>query len=230
MAVPANVIVLTDDEEREVSVKARLLGPSGITCLLGAAASSLSIVWILFHVLAPLTGAAGFVLAWAGVFVVAFWLISREVDGPVAAGDRVMGVIVSVGGVAIIAPLVMIVGYVVMKGLHAISVATFTQTMATVGPLSPLSQGGIAHAIVGTLEQVALAVAISIPLALACAVFLNEVGGPLRRPVRIFVDAMSGVPSIVAGLFIYATWILGVTQDWSGFAASLAISISMLPR
>jgi phosphate transport system permease protein len=228
MAAPADVIVLPD-EEHEVAVKSRLLGPSGITCLLAAAASSLSIVWLLFHVLAPLTGAAGFLLAWAGLFVLVFWLISREVDGPVAAGDRVMGVIVSVGGVAIILPLVLIVSFVVWKGLQALHAATFTQDMFAVGPSSTLSQGGISHAIVGTLEQVFLAVVISIPLALTCAIFLNEVGGPLRRPVRIFVDAMSGVPTIIAGLFIYATWILGITHNWSGFAASLAISISMLP-
>jgi len=67
----------------------------------------------------------------------------------------------------------------------------------------------------------------SVPLGFTCAIFLNEVGGPLRRPVRIFVDAMSGVPTIVAGLFIYAVWVSG--HSWSGFAAALAISISMLP-
>ena len=60
-----------------------------------------------------------------------------------------------------------------------------------------------------------------------CAVFLNEIGGPLDRPVRMFVDAMSGVPTIVAGLFIYSIWV--IQFGFSGFAAALAISISMLP-
>ena len=68
---------------------------------------------------------------------------------------------------------------------------------------------------------------ISVPLGFLCAIFLNEIGGPLRRPVRIFVDAMSGVPTIVAGLFVYAIWV--IEFGFSGFAAALAISISMLP-
>ena len=59
--------------------------------------------------------------------------------------------------------------------------------------------------------------------------FLNEIGGPLQRPVRMFVDAMSGVPTIVAGLFIYAVWEVTLGHGFSGFAAALAISISMLP-
>ena len=72
------------------------------------------------------------------------------------------------------------------------------------------------HAIVGTLMQVGLAIVISVPLGLMCAVFLNEIGGPLRRPVRIFVDAMSGVPTIIAGLFIYSTWLLGMGHSLVG--------------
>ena len=70
---------------------------------------------------------------------------------------------------------------------------------------------------------------ISVPLGVMTAVFLNEVKGPLVRPVRIFVDAMSGVPSIVAGLFIYAVWIVQFGHGFSGFAASLALAVLMLP-
>ena len=65
------------------------------------------------------------------------------------------------------------------------------------------------------------------PLGITTAVFLNEIGGRLRRPVRMFVDAMSGVPSIVAGLFIYAIVVLRF--GYSGFAAALALSVIMLP-
>jgi phosphate transport system permease protein len=70
-------------------------------------------------------------------------------------------------------------------------------------------------------------VIISVPLAILCAVFLNEIGGPLKRPIRLFVDAMSGVPSIVAGLFIYA--VVAIRFGFSGLAAALALSILMLP-
>jgi phosphate transport system permease protein len=68
-----------------------------------------------------------------------------------------------------------------------------------------------------------------VPLAILCAVFLNEIRGPLERPVQLVVDAMSGVPSIVAGLSIYAIWVVGMHRGFNGFGASLALSILMLP-
>ena len=82
---------------------------------------------------------------------------------------------------------------------------------------------------VGTLEQVAISMACSVPLGIATAVYLNEVRGRLARVVRTVVEAMSAVPTIVAGLFIYSMLILKFGQERSGFAASLALCISMLP-
>jgi phosphate transport system permease protein len=95
--------------------------------------------------------------------------------------------------------------------------------------LSKATAGGGKAAIVGTLEQVGLATLVSVPLGLASALFLSEVGGRLSRPVRIFTDAMSGVPSILAGLFIYAILIIGLGVPQSGFAGALALSVLMLP-
>ena len=86
----------------------------------------------------------------------------------------------------------------------------------------PATEGGGSHAIVGTLEQVGLALVMTVPLGLATAVFLNETRSRLRRPVRIFVDAMSGLPSIVAGLFIFAVLILPVRPDGLGSSATTA--------
>lgn len=104
--------------------------------------------------------------------------------------------------------------------------------MATTGPADGLDQGGVFHSIVGTLQQVAIAIVISVPLGVMTAVYLNEVGGRssrLARIVRIFVDAMSGLPSIVAGLFIYAVWILRFGNGFSGFAAAMSLAVLMLP-
>ena len=67
------------------------------------------------------------------------------------------------------------------------------------------------------------------PLGIATAVFLSEVGGRLARPVRMIVDAMSAIPSIVAGLFIYAAFIIALHQQQTGLAAALALSVLMLP-
>jgi phosphate transport system permease protein len=100
--------------------------------------------------------------------------------------------------------------------------------MRGVGPLE--NAGGAYHAIIGTLEQVLVASVISIPLGLLAAIYLVEYGrGRLAYWIRFFVDVMTGLPSIVAGLFIFAFWVLGLHQGFSGLAAGLALSILMLP-
>jgi phosphate transport system permease protein len=88
--------------------------------------------------------------------------------------------------------------------------------------------------VIGTVEQVGLALIWSLPLGLLAAVFLNESRSRWRRPVRIFVDAMSGIPSVVAGLFIFAVLILPFAKQYTifsfnGLMASLALAMVMLP-
>jgi phosphate transport system permease protein len=195
--------------------------------LLGSVAASFAVMWLFFFRLAPLSGVAGFCICWYLVFLAVYWFAVRELDGPVLAGDRVMGVVATTAALLLVVPLTLILGYVVIKGIGALRITFFTQTSEFVGPATPATEGGAAQAVVGTLEQVGLAVLMAVPLGFLCAIFLNEIGGPLRRPVRVLVDAMSGVPTIVAGLFIYAVWVLHF--GFSGFAAALAISISMLP-
>jgi phosphate transport system permease protein len=100
--------------------------------------------------------------------------------------------------------------------------------MRGVGPLD--KTGGAYHAIIGTLEQVGIATVIAVPLGLLAAVYTVEYGrGRLASLIRFFTDVMTGVPSIVAGLFIYAFWVLALNQGFSGFAAALALTILMLP-
>jgi phosphate transport system permease protein len=85
------------------------------------------------------------------------------------------------------------------------------------------------HGAIGTLVMITFALAISIPLGLACAVYLAEFPSPLARVVRTVVEAMTALPSIICGLFIYATYVLAFGLDKSAFAASLAITIMILP-
>ena len=229
LLTPPTAHARTEDPDIRRKVALVSFDRRSFAALGGSAASAYALVWLWFHVLAPMTGAVGFWLCTYGVFVLIYWLVTRELEGPVVAGDRFMGTIIATGGLMLIVPLVLIAGYVVMRGAAAITLHFFTQTLATVGPEDPATAGGGAHAIVGTLEQVGLAVLITVPLGFLCAIFLNEVGGPLRHPVRTFVDAMSGVPTIVAGMFIYAIWVVGLHKGFSGWAATLAISISMLP-
>jgi phosphate ABC transporter permease subunit PstA len=97
-------------------------------------------------------------------------------------------------------------------------------------PSTPLSEGGILHAMAGSVEQLGLAVAMAVPLGLAGALFMaSDAGGWLARPVRVIVEAMTGLPDIVAGLFIFSLFILSLHFSMDGFMAALAIGITMLP-
>jgi phosphate transport system permease protein len=125
-------------------------------------------------------------------------------------------------------PLASVLGYTIRRGAKAISADFLWHSMKGVGPLDP--SGGAFHAIVGTLEQVAIATALAVPFGLLVAVFLAEYGGSrLASPVRFLVDVMTGIPSIVAGLFIYAFWVLGLHKGYSGLAAGFALAVLMLP-
>ncbi len=105
----------------------------------------------------------------------------------------------------------------------------WTQSLAFAGPLQPLSVGGVLHAIVGTLEQITLGTLFAVPLGVLTATFLAEVGGRLARPIRTIVEAMTALPDVIAGLFVYALFILTLGFQKSGLAAALALAVTMMP-
>jgi phosphate transport system permease protein len=142
--------------------------------------------------------------------------------------DRLMKSIAWLSFLVALTPLVLVLGYTISRGAKRFDLRFLTHSMAGVSGND--AGGGAYHAIIGTLEQVAITSIISVPLGLAAAVYLTEYGrGWLPRAIRFFVDVMTGVPSIVAGLFIYVFWVLGLHQGFSGFAGSLALVILMLP-
>jgi phosphate transport system permease protein len=100
-------------------------------------------------------------------------------------------------------------------------------SMAT--PTDPISNGGLLHAIIGTLIMIGGALIISVPIGILTALYLTEIKGKFEKPVRFLVQAMSGVPSIVAGLFILSAVVYPITKSSSGFMGSLALSILMIP-
>ena len=124
--------------------------------------------------------------------------------------------------------LVLVLGYTVARGAGRLSLGFLTHSMKGVGPLD--KSGGVYHSVVGTIEQVGIAALLSIPLGLLVAIYIVEYGtSRLSTGVRFLVDVMTGVPSIVAGLFVFAFWVLGLHQGFSGLAASLALAVLMLP-
>jgi phosphate transport system permease protein len=217
-------------EVSDVPLRLRAVKAEESLTLLGAAVAALGLTWVLYERVLPLSGAFGFWLCWYVLFVI-FYLVTAGLQwNRLVVRDKGMAVIVSSGGIFAAAVVLDQIGYSFVKGLAAITHVNFwTTTMGNAGALSPLSVGGVAHAAVGSLEQLALATLLSVPLGITSAVFLAEVGGRLARPVRTIVNAMTALPSIVAGLFIYALAVLTLGLPESGFAAAIAISIVMLP-
>jgi phosphate transport system permease protein len=141
--------------------------------------------------------------------------------------NRIMTVLMVVSFVLVIIPLGFVLFTVVAKGASIISWSFLT------GPIpvnvAPANVGGIGPAIVGTLVITGLATVIAVPLGILGAVYLNEYGGNrvLARLIGFFSDVMTGVPSIIMGLFIFAIWVLHF--GYSGLAGALALGCLMLP-
>lgn len=197
----------------------------------GAIASGLGFALLIVPILG-LTG-SGWIPLLAFVWMLASYaVLTRLTDNGPAVKDRFASVLISSAGLTLVALLALVIGYVIFRGGKIIPDLRFsflTTDMGLTRPLDPLSKGGVQHALIGTLEQISIALILTVPLGIATALFLNEIGGRYARLVRTVVEAMTALPSVVAGLFIYASVILLVTKQLNGFAASLAISVLMLP-
>ena len=145
------------------------------------------------------------------------------------AKNNIAYVVMGLAFVVAIIPLISILWTVVSRGIKDFDPYFLSHSMRNIAEQQP--DGGAYHAILGTLEQVGIAAAITIPLSLLVAVYVVEYGERRRlaQAVTFFVDVMMGLPSIVAGLFILSFWILGLGMGVSGFAASLALLILMMP-
>lgn len=201
-----------------------------VLALGGALVAAVCTAMLLFTVIAPLSGRIGFVAVGFGLFLGYYALVvSTEERGP-AVRDRVIAAIVHGVAFLLILALVLVIGFTFKRGWTALQHTNFyTEDLANAGPLEPMTVGGIRHAVIGTLWQITIALIITVPLGITCAMFLNETRGTFTRFVRTIAEAMTALPSIVAGLFILATWIYILGQGKTGLAAALAISVMMLP-
>jgi phosphate transport system permease protein len=182
-------------------------------------------------ILFALTGFAGradFVVVAAILVVAAVGVVSWQVEGRRRAVDRVATSGALLALLLTLLPLGLVIGFVIKEGKTRFSLSFLTHSMANIEPLQ--SNGGVYHAAIGTLEQVLLASLIAVPLGLLVAIYITEYGGnALATSVRFLVDVMTGIPSIVAGLFVLAFWIIALNQQFTGFAGALALAILELP-
>ncbi|SEM28252.1 MULTISPECIES: phosphate ABC transporter permease PstA [Rhodococcus] len=154
----------------------------------------------------------------------------QGVSGRRRFADMTAAVLVTLAVLVALVPLVWVLYTVIVRGLPAMTSATwFTNSFS--GLSASATGGGIYHALIGTLIQGLVCAALSIPLGLFVAIYLVEYAGPskLGRLTTFMVDILSGVPSIVAALFIYALWIATFGFPKSAFAVSLALVLLMVP-
>lgn len=198
--------------------------------LVGSAGAAAGVTSLLFGRIAPMSGLLGALIIGYVVFLLVYALLVSLTDDGTSVKNKFMTVMMTTAAILLIGALAFVVVYALVGGWEALPHPNFfLEDMSLAGPLQPLTVGGIAHAIVGTLIEIGIALLITVPLGIACAVFLNEVGGGFARFVRTIVEAMTALPSVVAGLFIFAAVVLTLGFERSGFAASLALTVMMLP-
>ena len=211
------------DEPRHVSWGSRIAGPGtsdALAAVLGGAAGA--------SILREVLGWHGILgtLIWGYLLFLALYFVLNRSHGRTIAVDRVVTVVIWSMSAGVVAVLGWVIVYVAVKGGRELSTSFFSQDMSKTGPLNP--GGGVRAALVGSAEQVGLAVLVVVPLAIFTAIYLNEVKGRLANLVRFIVNALAGLPSIVAGLLVYTVWV-DAGHGFSGVAGSAALVVLMLP-
>jgi phosphate transport system permease protein len=212
-------------------IRSRRLSPVAV---LGIAA----LILVLAGALVFGTGIGSWVLVLViGVllYLAGLYAAAAAVEGRRAARNRIWSALIHSACVLAVIPLASVVWTLVSKGWARLDADFFGTSMNNIGPRD--ASGGAYHAIIGTLEQVGIASLLAVPLGVLGAIYLVEYGrGRFALTVRFFVDVMTGIPSIVAGLFVLAFYVLVVTPwfndgrpGYSGFAAALALTVLMLP-
>jgi phosphate transport system permease protein len=217
----SQVVIPSPQTPWAVSIKQRL-NTAGLI-VLGA---------ILAGLVVKTTGLSGKLGFSASFFFIASFLIfiqQYRLRDLAAAKDSLLSSFATLAIALTLIPILSIVGTVVVKGYKGVNFGMFTNDMTMAGVNDPVTSGGLLHALIGTLLMVGGALLVSFPIGLLTALYLTEIRGSLSRPIKFLVQAMSGVPSIVAGLFILSILIIPITQEQNGLMGSLALSILMIP-
>ena len=168
------------------------------------------------------------IIAGVVLFVVAMMVLSASVEGARKAKDRLARYLATGAFLIALVPLVSLLISTIGKGIHRLDAQFFTYSMRSVVGAG----GGAVHAIYGTLIVTGLATLISVPIGMFTAIYLVEYGRGRRlaRAITFFVDVMTGIPSIVAGLFAYTMFSLIMGPGTKiGLAGAIGLSVLMIP-
>lgn len=185
---------------------------------------------LFFTVISPMAGFSGFVVTWLIFHMISVTLLAKYGKKQKSLANAYLEVFVGATVFVFLAFVATVLWPVVSNGMAGLGhLNLIFEDGGKVDFDAALSKGGLGHAIVGSILMVGIATLISVPIGILAALYVTEVRGKLTPFVRFFVQAMSGVPSIVAGLFIYSALIVSGILQYSGFAGALALSILMLP-
>lgn len=177
----------------------------------------------------PMKGKLAYFVIFFFASLIIDFVLSYSQRGLASAKDAVARGLVSVGMTLAVLPIFSILFEVIKRGYKGLSFGLFTHDMSLTSVNDPLGNGGLIHAITGTIIMVVMALIVAMPIGILTAVYLTEIRGKFSAPIKFLVQAMSGVPSIVAGLFILSAYVYPITGSLSGFAGSLALMILMIP-
>ncbi|MDO4241517.1 MAG: phosphate ABC transporter permease PstA [Microbacteriaceae bacterium] len=198
-------------------------------------AGALAVSVALFALLGAANGGGinfvGAAAAAAVIYLIAITVISLTVEGSRQAKDRFVTGLVTCSFLIATAPLISVTLEVISKGLRRFDMLFFSSSMRNVSDGPDIVAGGALHAIVGTLQITLVATAIAVPLGLMTAVYLVEYGrGQMAKTITFLVDVMTGIPSIVAGLFAYSLFTLFLGPSVTlGLVGAVALTVLMVP-
>jgi len=188
-----------------------------------------ALVSYLLVAVTPMKGKLAYFVIFFFASLIIDFVLSYMQRGIASAKDAVARGFVSAGMTLAVLPIFSILFEVIKRGYKGLSFGLFTHDMSLTSPNDPIGNGGLIHAITGTIIMVAIALIVAMPIGILTAVYLTEIRGKFSAPIKFLVQAMSGVPSIVAGLFILSAYVYPITGSLSGFAGSLALMILMIP-
>jgi phosphate transport system permease protein len=226
--VATEELQLVSDRPRRI----RGVPRSTVIEMAGSAIAAIALVWLCFAV-GGVNGPLGFAVCAVSAFLIIYAFICWLQYGVLAMKDRLATVVIWTGALLAFIPLVGVILYVIFKGF-AVVMADFPHffiaDMTGLTADSPVTAVGAGAAIVGTIEQIGLATLFTVPLGILTATYLVNNRNPFATVVSNVVDAMTGAPAIIAGLFVYLLWVVPQKENGqTGFAAALSLSVMMLP-
>jgi phosphate transport system permease protein len=210
--------------------RTRRLTRQDLVAFCGSLLASFALVEVGYAHILDFSGVLGFLLCWLGVYLAVYAVVLSVTNPRVVVVERLVTSLLWVVAAIVLFAVGSTIVFVLAKGWPALHhLNFFTQDMAGVNPSASFNHGGVYHAIIGTAVEIAIAVAISLPLGLTTAVYMTEVRGRGSEFVRTVVEAMTALPEILAGLFIYVFLIVDIGLPKSGLAAAIAMSVTMTP-